>query len=139
MDLHSFQRNLILPLKQKNFLWKFNFTALFLNLKNELLESQVNEKVIYLWVDDATMFFAVIKEDLRRHLCFCRNWINVKVLEVLTHLTVSILGQGLFQIGIWDKDTALADAVSASSIAVDYSFQKCLFEIISKLFCKTLC
>ena len=35
---------------------------------------------------------------------------------------------------IWDNDAALPDAVSASSVDMDYSFQKCLFEIILKIF-----
>ena len=54
---------------------------------------------------------------------------SLKVLAVLTHLAVSILGQHLFQVWIWDNDETLPDAVSASSV-VGYSFHKCLFEPI---------
>ena len=74
--------------------------------------------------------FIVIREDLRGHFCFCGNLKSLQVLAVLTHVAVSTLGQELFQVGIWDNDTALSVAVSASSVIVDYSFQKSLFGII---------
>ena len=109
---------------------EFNFTTLFLNWKIKLLANQVNEKVNFsLWVNDAAIFLIVIREDLRIHLCFCWNWKSLKVLADLTHLAVSILGQDLFQVGTWDNDATLPDAVLVSSV-VGYSFQKCLFEII---------
>ena len=115
---------------KKLYLEEYNFTALLLNWKIELLANQVNEKVnFFLQVSDAAIFLIVIREDLRIHLCFCWNWKILKVLAVLTHLAVSILDQNLFQVGIWDNDATLPDAVSASSV-VGYSFQKCLFEII---------
>ena len=87
-----------------------------------------------MWVDDAEIFIIVIRQDLRRHLCFCWNWKSLKVLAVLTHLEVSILGQDLFQVCIYDNDAALSDAVSASSVAVDCTFQKCLFETVLYIF-----
>ena len=87
------------------------------------------ESKLFLWGDDAAIFLIVIREDLKIHLCFCWNWKSLKVLAVLTHLAVSILGQHLFQVWIWDNDETLPDAVSASSV-VGYSFHKCLFEPI---------
>ena len=109
---------------------EFNFTTLFLNWKIKLLANQVNEKVNFsLWVNDAAIFLIVIREDLRIHLCFCWNWKILEVLAVLIHLAVSILDHNQLQVGIWDNDATLPDAVSGSSV-VGYSFQKRLFEII---------
>ena len=115
---------------KKPSLQEYNFTTLFLNWKIQLLANQVSEKVnFFLWVDDAAIFLIVITEDRRIHLWFCWNWKTLKVLALLTHLAVSISSQNLFQVGIWDNDATLPDAVSASSV-VGYAFQKCLFEII---------
>ena len=100
-------------------LGEFNFTALFLNWKIELLASQVNEELnVFLWVNDGSIFFIVIREDLRKHLCFCWNWKSLKALTVLTQFwhsfdTVSILGHYRFHVGIWNNDATLPDAVSA--------------------------
>ena len=95
----------VLPLRQKKklSLGEFNFIALFLNWKIEPpCKSSKWESKCFLWVDNAAIFFIAIREDLRRHLCFCWNWKSLKVLVVLAHLAVSILGQDLLWVDIWE-------------------------------------
>ena len=121
----------VLSLRQKKLsLEEFNFSPLNFKLKNWTpCKSSKWEIKLFLWLDNVASFLIVIREDLRRHLSFCWNWKSLKVSAILTHLAVSILGQDLFQVGIWNNDATLPDAVSASSV-VGYSFQMCLFEKI---------
>ena len=42
-----------------------------------------------MWVNDGAIFLIVIREDLRKQLCFCWNWKSLKALTVLTQFWYS--------------------------------------------------